>query len=241
VSFGFNLIPFAGPSNAFIAAYAAIIVGLGSTDTASLLVIGIIVAVGATLAKGVHYGTIFFIGKQLSEKTPLEKNRNNAEVKKETSPSSFWIRIHWLRSFWIRVRTWIRGKYKGSKVETNTAKVKKWAFPLLFLAAATPIPDEPIVFTLGLMKYSITKFFVSFFLGKLTITVMGAFVGNTVSHMTMQWFSEDMMLILMTLMSIALTIIMVVIMFKVDLDKLTYRLIGKKSNHNAEEEKVGKN
>jgi len=184
LSFVLNLIPFAGPSNMFIAAWAVIITGLGNADSTSLLIIGIIVALGATLAKGIHYGATFFIGKRLNEK-------------------------------------------KFVKFETNATRVKKWAFLLLYVAAATPIPDEPIVITLGLMKYSITKFFISYFLGKLSIAVLGAFMGNIMGGAVSEWLSPTMMLISMAIMSAVLTILMVVIMFKVDLDKLAYRLMGK--------------
>jgi membrane protein YqaA with SNARE-associated domain len=188
IAFGFNLIPFAGPSNMFIAAWATIIAGLGNADSTLLLIIGIIVALGATLAKGIHYRATFFISKHFTEK-------------------------------------------KFGKFEANAVRVKKWAFLMLFLAAATPIPDEPIVITLGLMKYNITKFFTSYFLGKLSIAVLGAFAGNAMSSVASAWLSPIMMIILMAIMSAVLTIIMVVIMFKVDLDKLTYRLMGKKSDH----------
>jgi membrane protein YqaA with SNARE-associated domain len=55
---------------------------------------------------------------------------------------------------------------RQKRLNTDAQKVRRWAFLLLFAAAATPIPDEPIIIPLGLMKYSPTKFFVSYFLGK---------------------------------------------------------------------------
>lgn len=187
VSFGFNLIPFAGPSNMIIASTAA--VGLGSTDFASFLVIGVIVALGATLAKGIHYGTTFFISSHLNEK-------------------------------------------RRAKLDSDAIKIKKWAFLLLYFAAATPIPDEPIVITLGLMKYSVTKFFTAYFLGKLSIGVMGAFLGNKVSNTFSDWISPEMMVV----MSIALTVVITVILFKVDLGKLARRLMRKKPTQNDDKE-----
>jgi membrane protein YqaA with SNARE-associated domain len=117
-SFGFNLIPFAGPSNLFIASNAALV--LGSTDSTTLVTIGFLVAFGAAFAKTIHYLVTFFIGKHLS------KNRRE-------------------------------------RLDADAVKVKRWAFWLLYIAAATPIPDEPVVIPLGLMKYSITKFFAAFF------------------------------------------------------------------------------
>jgi uncharacterized membrane protein YdjX (TVP38/TMEM64 family) len=161
--------------------------GLGNGDFVMFTIIGVLVALGATAAKGVHYGTTFFISQRLNEK-------------------------------------------RRATLEINAAKVKKWAFMLLFLAAATPIPDEPIVFTLGLTKYSLTKFFTAFFLGKLSICVMGAFAGGKIGEI----FSESLNPLTITVMSTILTIVITVILFKVDLNKLTNRLIGKKPSQDEE-------
>ncbi len=179
VSFGFNLIPFAGPSNILIASTAA--VGLVNADFASLLIIGILVALGASLAKGIHYMVSFFVSKHLSQK-------------------------------------------RREHLDADAVKVRKWAFLLLYLAAATPIPDEPVVIPLGLMKYSPAKFFLAYLLGKLSITIVGAFLGNTLGSTFSTWLSPEVMIVI----SIALTIVVTVILLKVDLGKLAERLLGRK-------------
>ena len=61
VSFGLNIIPFASPSNLFIASNAALLVN------ANPLSIGFLVALGSTSAKLIHYVASFFIGKHLGE------------------------------------------------------------------------------------------------------------------------------------------------------------------------------
>ena len=170
-SFGFNLIPFAGPSNLLIASTAAI--GLTNADPATLLLVGIFVALGSALAKGVHYMVTFFVSKHLSEK-------------------------------------------RRQRLDDDANKVKKWAFLLLYAAAATPIPDEPIVIPLGLMKYSPVKFFTAYFLGKLTIGIAGAFLGSFALDLFSGVLSQTAMIIL----SIALTITVTVILLKFDLGKL---------------------
>jgi membrane protein YqaA with SNARE-associated domain len=104
-SFGFNLIPFASPSNLFIASNSAIILGVG--DPVTLVTLGFLIALGATLAKSVHYLVTFFVSKHLKEN-------------------------------------------QRQRLEAESLKVKRWAFLLLFVAAATPIPDEPVVIPLGL-------------------------------------------------------------------------------------------
>jgi membrane protein DedA with SNARE-associated domain len=178
-SFGFNLIPFAGPSNLFIASNSALI--LATADPATLVAIGFLVALGAAFAKGIHYMVTFLVSKHLSEK---QRQRLDAEA----------------------------------------SKIKRWAFLLLFLAAATPIPDEPVIIPLGLLKYSPVKFFAAFFLGKLSITVVGAFLGSWAKGAFSEWLSPETMIAL----SIVLTVVVTVILLKVDIGKLAERFLKRK-------------
>jgi uncharacterized membrane protein YdjX (TVP38/TMEM64 family) len=96
--------------------------------------------------------------------------------------------------------------------------------PLLFLVAASPLPDEPVVIPLGLMKYSPAKFFLSYFLGKLTIAVAGAFIGQEASNLFSGWLSPEVIVVI----SIILTVIITIILLKVDLSKLAERFLKKK-------------
>jgi membrane protein DedA with SNARE-associated domain len=175
-SFGFNLIPFAGPSNLFIASESALISGV--TDPPTLVVIGFLVAIGASAAKSVHYMVTFFVSQHLSEK-------------------------------------------RQKKLDADAQKIKKWAFLLLFAAAATPIPDEPVVIPLGLMKYNPLKFFSAFFLGKLSITVIGAFLGAFAGETFSEFLSPELTIVI----SIILTIVITIVLLKVDLGKLAERVV----------------
>jgi uncharacterized membrane protein YdjX (TVP38/TMEM64 family) len=174
-SFGLNLIPFAGPSNIFIASNAALM--LDSTDPTTLVAVGFLVAIGAAFAKSIHYLITFFIGKHLSQ------NRR-------------------------------------ARLDADALKVKRWAFWLLYIAAATPIPDEPVVIPLGLMKYSIGKFFTAFFLGKISITIIGAFLGAWTKTALSEWLSPELTIAL----SVVLTVVITVILLKVDVPKLMERI-----------------
>jgi len=174
-SFGFNMIPFAGPSNLFIASNAALV--LNSTDPTTLVILGFLVAIGATLAKSIHYIVTFFIGKHLSQK-------------------------------------------RQERLDADALKVKRWAFWLLYIAAATPIPDEPVVIPLGLMKYSIAEFFSAFFLGKISITIIGAFLGAWTKSALSEWLSPEVTIAL----SITLTIVVTVILLKFDVAKLVEQI-----------------
>lgn len=184
-AFGFNLIPFAGPSNLLIASTAAI--GIVNADITTLLIIGFVIAFAASVAKGIYYIVTFFVSKRLSEK-------------------------------------------RQARLNADASKVKRWAFPLLFLAAATPIPDEPVVIPLGLMKYNIAKFFTAYFLGKLSITIAGAFIGNKAANYFSAWFSPEAMIII----SIVLTIVITVLLLKVDFGKLAERFFKKKPSEKKE-------
>jgi membrane protein DedA with SNARE-associated domain len=177
-AFGLGLIPFGGPSNLLVAYNWAL--AFHYTDPLNLTLVGLIVALGVSLAKGIHYMVTFFISGHLSEKTQKRLN-------------------------------------------TDAVKVRKWAFLLLFAAASTPIPDEPVVIPLGLMKYSPIKFFAAFFLGKLTITVAGAFLGFWLGGALSEWLSPTASIVL----SIALTIIVTIILLKVDVGKITEQIAQK--------------
>ncbi len=178
-SFGLNLIPFAGPSNLFIASTAAL--SIVNADPATLVAVGVLVALGSALAKSIHYLVTFFVSKHLSEK-------------------------------------------RRQRLDADALKMKRWAFLLLFAAAATPIPDEPVVIPMGLMKYSPTKFFTAFFLGKLSITVLGAFLGSWTKSAFSEWLSTDVMIVL----SVVLTIAATVILLKVDVGKLMEKIFRRK-------------
>jgi uncharacterized membrane protein YdjX (TVP38/TMEM64 family) len=166
-----------------IASTAAI--GLGSADATTLVLVGVLIALGAALAKGMHYMVTFFISGRLSQK---RQERLNADAN----------------------------------------KIRKWAFPLLFLVAATPLPDEPVVIPLGLMKYSPTKFFSAYFLGKLTIAVVGAFIGQEASNLFSGWFTPEQMFVASILVSIILTVVITVILLKVDIGKLSEKYLHRK-------------
>jgi membrane protein YqaA with SNARE-associated domain len=174
-SFGINLIPFASPSNLFIASSAALMV---NSDPFTL---GFLVALGSALAKGTHYVVTFFVSKHLGEK-------------------------------------------RRQRLDAEALKVKRWAFLLLFAAAATPIPDEPIVIPLGLLRYNPAKFFTAFFFGKLSITIIGAYLGNLSESFLSSVISQQVLAVI----SIILTVVITVILLKVDLGKIVEKILKRK-------------
>ncbi|UCH37834.1 MAG: VTT domain-containing protein [Candidatus Bathyarchaeota archaeon] len=94
---------------------------------------------------------------------------------------------------------------------------------ILFLAAISPVPDEPVVIPLGLMEYNPIKFFIVFFSGKIIITTTGAFIGSTVSLTLENVIGNPMLIIL----SIVFTIIVTYVFMKVDVNEYAQRVRGK--------------
>jgi membrane protein DedA with SNARE-associated domain len=179
ISIGANMIPFAGPSNLLIPTwFPNIIVG---ADIPTLILVGVLVALGAALAKGSHYMITFFVSGKLSQK-------------------------------------------RRERLDKDRSKIKRWAFLLLFVAAATPIPDEPVVIPLGLLKYSPAKFFLSYFLGKLTIAVAGAFLGGFMESSFSGLLSTELMIAI----SVVFTIVITIILLKVDMSKLAEKYLHRK-------------
>ncbi len=142
--------------------------------------------------------------------------------------------IHYMVTFFISGRL---SQRRQARLNADANKIRRWAFPLLFIVAASPIPDEPIVIPLGLMKYSPAKFFGAYFLGKLSITVAGTFLGGWAGGFIENWLglSQENTFIISIVVSIILTVIITVILLKVDTDKLAQKYLHHK--HDVTQEK----
>jgi membrane protein YqaA with SNARE-associated domain len=200
LAFGINVVPFFGPSNVFIAAIAA--VDLKNSTFLSILIIGVVVALGATIARIIQYKATPLISKHLSEKQ----------------------RTH---------------------LEHNATHIYNRAFFVTCLTAASPVPEEVVIVSLSSMKYNIVKFSIAYFLGKMVITTIGAFAGNTLGN-TMgnivgnaypSWFIP----VSMTIMSTIVAIIIMVIFLKVDLGKFMRIFHREKVCQSDNREIFGKN
>ena len=125
---------------------------------------------------------------------------------------------------------------RQERLHMDAAKVRRWAFPLLFIVAATPVPDEPVVIPLGLMKYSPVKFFAAYFLGKLSITIAGAFLGSWAGDFVEGWLglTPEATFVLSIVVSVILTVVITIILLKVDFDKVTQKYLHKKPDGNQE-------
>lgn len=161
-SFLINLIPFVGPSNLIIAGALASLFSLLNP-----LVIGFLVALGASTAKMIHYGASLFVGSSL-------KSKRSVEV-----------------------------------TDGRKRRLSRFGVVLAFLAAVSPIPDDPIVVSLALLRYSPLKFFASFFIGKIIVTVAGAYLGQAGGLILQGYLGEVGTIVVSVALTIAITIVLI--------------------------------
>lgn len=129
--------------------------------------------------------------------------------------------IHYMVTFFISKHL---NEQRRKRLDAAAPKLRRWGFIALFIAAATPIPDEPVVIPLGLVKYSPVKFYVAYFSGKLSITIAGAYLGRLSQHLIAPIISQEALIII----SIVLTIAVTAILLKVDVEKLAQKILRRK-------------
>lgn len=102
---------------------------------------------------------------------------------------------------------------------------------VIFLFALTPLPDDLLFIPLGVMRYSLTRAFIPAFVGKVCMNFIVAYGGRfsvqiirDIIGVESEWVSA---LIGMTL-AIVFLIVVLVIMFKVDWEKLFEKYLTKK-------------
>ncbi|MGB9778394.1 MAG: VTT domain-containing protein [Candidatus Bathyarchaeales archaeon] len=130
--------------------------------------------------------------------------------------------IHYVITFFV---SGFLSEERRKNLDATGLKLKHWAFLALFIVAASPLPDEPVVVPLGLMKYSPVKFFTSYFIGKLSIAIVGAYLGKAGQELLTPWISQEILMVA----SIILTIVVTVVLLKVDIGEIIRKTIKRKS------------
>jgi membrane protein YqaA with SNARE-associated domain len=168
ICFAINMIPFLSPSNMVLAGAAVLTFSiLGPVGITEAVLIGIIVAITATLAKLIHF-------------------------------------------YVIRGSRVILSEARLKSLDSEKERVEKWGALALFIAAASPVPDDPLIVYVGLTKYNTVKFLISYFTGKVTVTLAGAIIALFGLALGGGFF-ESMPIVVA---SIALTAIITGILFK---------------------------
>lgn len=78
----------------------------------------------------------------------------------------------------------------------------------LFAAAVSPVPDDPVVIPLGLMRYSPLKFFSSYFAGKLIVTTAGAYLGQSLGLTIEEYLWETAAIVISLVLTVLVTVVL---------------------------------
>lgn len=80
----------------------------------------------------------------------------------------------------VRGSRMVISKERLESLDSEKQRVEKWGALALFIAAASPVPDDPLIVYVGLTKYNTLKFLISYFAGKVIVTIVGALIGYSV-------------------------------------------------------------
>lgn len=97
----------------------------------------------------------------------------------------------------------------------------KSVFVAVFVFAASPLPDDILYIPLGAMGYSPIKFFIAATVGKTIITYMALLFGETIRY----FVGESS--ILAAIVSLVATVILILIIVKIDWEKIVEDLSNK--------------
>lgn len=130
-----------------------------------------------------------------------------------------------------------RAMKEGARKNLTTFRVvfQKYAWFAVFLAAATPIPDDIVYVPLGLARYNRVRFFTALMAGKSTITLIvvygAAFLTNTVigSFLLGSGETGTVELILAGVAFAVVAILLTVMISRIDWSKWAEKHLSKKS------------
>ncbi|MBD3406826.1 MAG: hypothetical protein GF411_11985 [Candidatus Lokiarchaeota archaeon] len=106
----------------------------------------------------------------------------------------------------VRGSRMVLSEERVQMLEKEKERVEKYGALALFIAAASPVPDDPLIVYVGLTKYNFGKFLISYFVGKVAVTLAGALIGYSIGS----YFESAPIVIA----SIALTALITGILFK---------------------------
>jgi len=125
--------------------------------------------------------------------------------------------IHYYFMYFVRR---VLKEERRVRLERYGSRLGRWGFLAVFVAATTPVPDDPVIIPLGLIRYNPVKLCLSYFSGKLVITTVGGYLGR-LGGLTIGPMLGDVTLIAI---SLAITVGVTVTLMKVDVDKLWSRV-----------------
>lgn len=103
------------------------------------------------------------------------------------------------------------------KAEKMKLLIDKYGPIIIFIFAATPLPDDIIYPSLGFMRYNVIKVFLSCFLGKALLALLAYLAGYYSATFIESFLAGES--IIVNIISILLGIIIAIIILKVDWEK----------------------
>ncbi len=119
-------------------------------------------------------------------------------------------------------------KYK-KKMDILMRLFKRFGPVVIFVFALTPLPDDLLFIPLGVMRYSVLAAFLPALLGKFLSNLIVAYAGRYFIFAVRDFFGvegEGMSLLIGTVLAVALLIVVLLIMFKVNWEKFAEKYLN---------------
>ena len=108
---------------------------------------------------------------------------------------------------------------------------------VIFIFALTPLPDDLLFIPLGVMRYNVIRTFIPALIGKFSMNLIVAYSGrfsvqiiNDIFGVENTWVSALIGMVLATV----LTVVVLIIMFKVDWEKRLQKYVAKEGENDGE-------
>jgi membrane protein YqaA with SNARE-associated domain len=109
-------------------------------------------------------------------------------------PSMYWVYVgivvaiaatsaKLIHYYLVRGTRFVLSEERLEILDREKGRVEKWGAIALFVAAASPIPDDPLIVYTGFTRYSVIKLTLSYFIGKVIVTLAGALIGYAVGNL----------------------------------------------------------
>ncbi|MEA2089374.1 MAG: VTT domain-containing protein [Thermoproteota archaeon] len=114
---------------------------------------------------------------------------------------------------------------RRKKMEYLTKILGRYGPAAIFIFALTPLPDDLLFIPLGFLRYSFVKIFIPCFLGKLLMCYLLAHFGRIGGEAILFVFGEENIWLGTAVTAVLLTVVLLVL-FKVDWEKIFERHVG---------------
>lgn len=114
--------------------------------------------------------------------------------------------LHYYVVFFLRGAL---GASRKASLERLGSALGRWSLLAVVLAAVTPIPDDPVILPLGLLKYSPLKLAVGYFTGKMAVATLGSYLGRMGMTVFQPLVGETTLIAASLILTMAATLVLV--------------------------------